>query len=144
MSKFNDEDWHKIVTAFVDLFNRTEATALFSAATSSSFAKAANGPSPASPPPDMQSFNNLTLGTPAPDLAPTSATDPKIGLGISDRPDKPREDWGSMGPNNRAANAASEDAGAMSADGTPAAGPRARRSNLTARPHPGRRRRRFP
>ena len=125
VSKFNDEDWHKIVTAFVDLFNRTEATALFSAATSSSFAKAANGPSPASPPPDVQSFNSLTLGTPAPDLTPSSATDPNIGLAISDRSDKPREDWGSMGPNNRAANAASEDAGAMSADGTPtaAAGP---------------------
>lgn len=35
--KFTPEHWDKIVGAFVDLFARTEATALFSAATSSSY-----------------------------------------------------------------------------------------------------------
>jgi brefeldin A-inhibited guanine nucleotide-exchange protein len=37
VSKFTPDHWHKIVGAFVELFARTEATALFSAATSSSF-----------------------------------------------------------------------------------------------------------
>ncbi|KAI5241743.1 hypothetical protein E4T43_05275 [Aureobasidium subglaciale] len=44
--KFTSEHWEKIVGAFVDLFARTEATALFSAATSSSYRKdstASNG-----------------------------------------------------------------------------------------------------
>ncbi|TIA21698.1 hypothetical protein D6C81_03730 [Aureobasidium pullulans] len=44
--KFTPEHWEKIVGAFVDLFARTEATALFSAATSSSYRKdssASNG-----------------------------------------------------------------------------------------------------
>ena len=35
VSKFSPEHWAKIVSAFVDLFNRTEATALFSAAAAS-------------------------------------------------------------------------------------------------------------
>ncbi|KAI9669279.1 MAG: guanine nucleotide exchange protein for ADP-robosylation factor [Alyxoria varia] len=35
VSKFNAEHWAKIVGSFVDLFNRTEATALFSAAAAS-------------------------------------------------------------------------------------------------------------
>lgn len=46
VSKFTPEHWEKIVGAFVDLFARTEATALFSAATSSSYRKdstASNG-----------------------------------------------------------------------------------------------------
>ncbi|KAF2435482.1 guanyl-nucleotide exchange factor [Tothia fuscella] len=37
VAKFTPDHWHKIVGAFVELFARTEATALFSAATSSSF-----------------------------------------------------------------------------------------------------------
>ncbi|KAI4732086.1 hypothetical protein E4T49_00264 [Aureobasidium sp. EXF-10728] len=44
--KFTPEHWEKVVGAFVDLFARTEATALFSAATSSSYRKdssASNG-----------------------------------------------------------------------------------------------------
>lgn len=39
VKKFTPEHWEKIVGAFVDLFNRTEASALFSAATSSSYQK---------------------------------------------------------------------------------------------------------
>ncbi|TKA81980.1 hypothetical protein B0A49_00475 [Cryomyces minteri] len=39
VTKFNEQHWNQIVGAFVDLFNRTEATALFSAATSSAFRK---------------------------------------------------------------------------------------------------------
>lgn len=39
VTKFTPEHWEKIVGAFVDLFARTEATALFSAATSSSYRK---------------------------------------------------------------------------------------------------------
>lgn len=39
VNKFAPEHWSKIVSAFVELFNRTEATALFSAATSSSYQK---------------------------------------------------------------------------------------------------------
>ncbi|KAF2136320.1 uncharacterized protein K452DRAFT_259296 [Aplosporella prunicola CBS 121167] len=37
VKKFTQDHWEKIVSAFVDLFNRTEATALFSAATSASY-----------------------------------------------------------------------------------------------------------
>ncbi|KAL2352495.1 hypothetical protein BJ546DRAFT_987899 [Cryomyces antarcticus] len=39
VTKFNEQHWNQIVGSFVDLFNRTEATALFSAATSSAFRK---------------------------------------------------------------------------------------------------------
>lgn len=39
VTKFKPEHWEKIVGAFVDLFNRTEARELFSAATSSSYAR---------------------------------------------------------------------------------------------------------
>lgn len=39
VKKFNPEHWEKIVGAFVDLFGRTEARELFSAATSSSYDK---------------------------------------------------------------------------------------------------------
>ncbi|KAF2101444.1 hypothetical protein NA57DRAFT_34108 [Rhizodiscina lignyota] len=45
VTKFEPEHWYKIVGAFVELFNRTEATALFSAVTTSSLglASASNG-----------------------------------------------------------------------------------------------------
>ncbi|KAF7194309.1 Protein transport protein SEC7 [Pseudocercospora fuligena] len=39
VKKFTPQHWEKIVGAFVDLFNRTEAKELFSAATSSSYSK---------------------------------------------------------------------------------------------------------
>lgn len=42
VTKFNPQHWEKIVTAFVDLFARTEASALFSAATASTYRKASN------------------------------------------------------------------------------------------------------
>ena len=42
VTKFSPHHWNKIVNAFVDLFNRTEATALFSAATSSSYRSSSN------------------------------------------------------------------------------------------------------
>ena len=44
--KFTTEHWAKIVGAFVELFNRTEATALFAAATSSSFNRTSTNGSP--------------------------------------------------------------------------------------------------
>lgn len=40
VKKFTPEHWEKIVGAFVDLFGRTEARELFSAATSSSYDRA--------------------------------------------------------------------------------------------------------
>ena len=43
VQKFKPEHWSQIVKAFVDLFNRTEATALFSAATSGSASMPLNG-----------------------------------------------------------------------------------------------------
>jgi brefeldin A-inhibited guanine nucleotide-exchange protein len=45
VQKFQPEHWHKIVNAFVELFNRTEATALFSAATASSYTSTSATPS---------------------------------------------------------------------------------------------------
>ncbi|KAF2817187.1 protein transport protein sec72 [Mytilinidion resinicola] len=45
VQKFQPEHWHKIVNAFVELFNRTEATALFSAATASSYTPTSSTPS---------------------------------------------------------------------------------------------------
>lgn len=41
--KFQDQHWSKVVSCFVDLFNRTEATALFSAAVSSQGSAIING-----------------------------------------------------------------------------------------------------
>ncbi|KAL9094225.1 MAG: hypothetical protein Q9165_003365 [Trypethelium subeluteriae] len=42
VTKFSPHHWNNLVNAFVDLFNRTEATALFSAATSSSYRSSSN------------------------------------------------------------------------------------------------------
>ncbi|KAF2793442.1 hypothetical protein K505DRAFT_375327 [Melanomma pulvis-pyrius CBS 109.77] len=43
VQKFRPEHWSQIVKAFVELFQRTEASALFSAATSSSYSTPTNG-----------------------------------------------------------------------------------------------------
>lgn len=54
VQKFTPRHWNQIVKAFVDLFQRTEATALFSAATSGSSSQTPNG------------FNGTPLGTTPP------------------------------------------------------------------------------
>jgi brefeldin A-inhibited guanine nucleotide-exchange protein len=98
--KFSDEDWKKIVNAFVDLFSNTEATALFSAATAGSFTPrqmSTNGSGLRSPRPEIQSFDNLSLSSVPDEPAPTEIAESSLGLGISNS-DKPRADWGSMGP----------------------------------------------
>ncbi|GME42283.1 SEC7-like protein [Neofusicoccum parvum] len=61
VTKFTPEHWEKIVSAFVDLFNRTEATALFSAATSGSYTPAANGAKTPKAQSDTQSLSDLPL-----------------------------------------------------------------------------------
>lgn len=61
--KFQPEHWHKIVNAFVELFNRTEASALFSAATSSytpSSSTSANGVRNASGPKTATAETHVT------------------------------------------------------------------------------------
>jgi len=78
VQKFTPKHWNQIVRAFVDLFQRTEATALFSAATagSSSQAQTPNGfvdssdsktPTTASPP------KELVLQTPVEDMPADNA-----------------------------------------------------------------------
>jgi brefeldin A-inhibited guanine nucleotide-exchange protein len=67
--KFTPEHWEQIVGAFVDLFARTEATALFSAATSSSYRKdssASNGSK--ATPSSLEGFAAITE-TPSADSA---------------------------------------------------------------------------
>lgn len=67
VSKFTPEHWRKIVGAFVELFQRTEATALFSAATLSSFStkSSTNGiGTPRTNPSEAQSLSDLPLSTP--------------------------------------------------------------------------------
>jgi brefeldin A-inhibited guanine nucleotide-exchange protein len=86
VTKFTPEHWGKIVAAFVQLFNRTEATGLFSAATSSSFNKTSstNGyPTPKAPSSETQSLADLQLGTQTSDQE-TDASDNALGInGIS-------------------------------------------------------------
>lgn len=71
VNKFRPEHWHQIVGAFVELFSRTEATALFSAATTSSFTpsiSSANGvKTPKVPSADTQSMDDLPLQSPVKD-----------------------------------------------------------------------------
>ena len=89
VSKFSDEHWHKLVSAFVELFTRTEATALFSAATSSSFTprqSSINGGSVKSPVSDAQSFNDLQLGTPLAETPDFEMSEASGGLGINGLP----------------------------------------------------------
>ncbi|KAK8223157.1 hypothetical protein HDK90DRAFT_113663 [Phyllosticta capitalensis] len=66
VTKFTADHWEKIVSAFVDLFHRTEATALFSAATSSTYISSTNGSkTPRSA--DAQSVTDLQLENSAED-----------------------------------------------------------------------------
>jgi brefeldin A-inhibited guanine nucleotide-exchange protein len=102
VTKFSDEDWNKIVNAFIELFSRTEASGLFSA-NMTPFSKQSltmNGGGkavPKSPAPDAQSFADLNLSSPAPELS-TPGTEGNMGLGIDTQlEDRPRQDWGSMG-----------------------------------------------
>jgi brefeldin A-inhibited guanine nucleotide-exchange protein len=99
VTKFSDEDWKQIVNAFIELFTRTEASGLFSAAAApfSSKHAAVNGSGKTLAPktPDVQSFADLNLSSPAPELTPSNEN---VGLGIDTHlEDRPRQDWGSMG-----------------------------------------------
>lgn len=61
VTKFTPEHWEKVVSAFVDLFQRTEASALFSAATTGSYTPAANGSKTPKAMSDTQSLSDLPL-----------------------------------------------------------------------------------
>lgn len=85
--KFTPEHWEKVVGAFVDLFARTEATALFSAATSSSYRKdssASNG-SKAAP----ASMDGLQMGEPS--SADPASMVPESPLGLNGEEPSPNE-----------------------------------------------------
>lgn len=89
VKKFTPEHWHRIVDAFVELFQRTEATALFSAATSSTFpakspingtATTQNSSS------EAQSLADLPLQTPTSEPE-ADASDNALGInGLSPNP----------------------------------------------------------
>jgi brefeldin A-inhibited guanine nucleotide-exchange protein len=96
VKKFEPEHWHKMVGAFVELFNRTEATALFSAVTTSSLglANSTNG-SKTPKTPTAADHNTLSLDDPEPptptslDRPSTASTDGHeegTGLGINGVP----------------------------------------------------------
>ncbi|KAI9715840.1 MAG: guanine nucleotide exchange protein for ADP-robosylation factor [Chrysothrix sp. TS-e1954] len=77
VNKFHPDHWAQIVNAFVDLFNRTEATALFSAAAASYGAAPSpmNGVAPPLPRKDSDRVNDLQLSDersekPLPPLTP--------------------------------------------------------------------------
>jgi len=102
VEKFAPEHWSKIVSAFVELFNRTEATALFSAATSSSYHQKppipTNGHSDASSVSDAASITDLPLSTPPPPemehhgdnaLGINGIASQKIPARVSPDPDSP-------------------------------------------------------
>lgn len=79
VQKFKPEHWSQIVKAFVELFHRTEASALFSAATSGSSGTPLNGTR--STPDDARSIaesSNIALETP-----PAQGEEPSTGLGIN-------------------------------------------------------------
>ncbi|KAI9707008.1 MAG: guanine nucleotide exchange protein for ADP-robosylation factor [Bogoriella megaspora] len=61
VTKFSPEHWNKIVNAFVDLFNRTEAASLFSAATSSSYRSSSQANGVKESPPIGESSNITEL-----------------------------------------------------------------------------------
>jgi brefeldin A-inhibited guanine nucleotide-exchange protein len=77
VQKFQPDHWSQIVKAFVDLFQRTEATALFSAATSSSSIQQtpANGSAntPEAPTSPTEAASELSLQTPIEDPKPDNA-----------------------------------------------------------------------
>jgi brefeldin A-inhibited guanine nucleotide-exchange protein len=85
--KFSDQHWHKVVDAFVKLFEMTEATALFSAAAGIPFTPSlsapSNGTSLKSPQPDAQSFDNLSLHSVPFETPRSEISDPTQGLGIN-------------------------------------------------------------
>lgn len=94
VTKFTPEHWHKIVDAFVELFQRTEATALFSAATSSSYSvkSPVNGTgTPQNPSSDAQSLADLPLSTPTPTHdSEADASNNALGInGLSSDPIQP-------------------------------------------------------
>jgi len=86
VQKFQPEHWHKIVNAFVELFQRTEASGLFSAATSSPFTPS-NGVRSASgekvPTSDDGTHADLPLSR-----APTEERDMDNALGINGLPER--------------------------------------------------------
>ncbi|KAF2122273.1 hypothetical protein BDV96DRAFT_482874 [Lophiotrema nucula] len=84
VQKFQPYHWSQIVKAFVELFQRTEATALFSAATSSSYlpTNGSNGKTPtqeSSPPTDLH------LGSPAEEVTEDNA----LGINGLNAPRRP-------------------------------------------------------
>jgi brefeldin A-inhibited guanine nucleotide-exchange protein len=111
VTKFSDEDWNKIVNAFIELFSRTEAGGLFSATatpylsrTTSTVTNGSSNPEKSS----SQSYADLNLSSPAPEL--TSPSQESVGLGIDTQlEDRPRQDWGSMGAAGAAGSSASVD-----------------------------------
>ena len=102
VTKFTPDHWSKIVGAFVELFNRTEATALFAAATSSSFNKqSANGsttPKVTSPTTPVMSDLPLALtASEEPDTDPSSNT-LSINNGVSAAETLPTHSDGAVTP----------------------------------------------
>jgi len=104
VTKFNPQHWEKIVTAFVDLFARTEASALFSAATTSTYRKSSNASVNGSATPRAQTVPHHVVPEPASadpanfmpeaseenaslslDLESSSATPPPITVTPSDQ-----------------------------------------------------------
>jgi brefeldin A-inhibited guanine nucleotide-exchange protein len=80
--KFNDGHWNKIVNAFVELFRRTEATALFSAATTSSYtpSPSLNGSKPTLQTVDSQSITGVTLVETPADEHPAEESENALGI----------------------------------------------------------------
>ncbi|KIW08699.1 uncharacterized protein PV09_00646 [Verruconis gallopava] len=87
VNKFTPDHWSKIVSAFVELFTRTEATALFSAATSGGYNKTpSNGyfePQRSPPPSDTASVSDLPLNTQPSQTSETDASRGENALGIN-------------------------------------------------------------
>ncbi|KAI0618049.1 SEC7 domain protein [Pyrenophora tritici-repentis] len=73
VQKFQPGHWSQIVKAFVELFHRTEATALFSAATSGSSSSSVNGSGSAEQSTPVENPGELSLSTPAEEPKPDNA-----------------------------------------------------------------------
>ncbi|KZM28749.1 ARF guanyl-nucleotide exchange factor [Ascochyta rabiei] len=86
VQKFKPEHWSQIVKAFVDLFHRTEASALFSAATSGSATPLNGGRSHSDDARSIAESSNT-----APETPPSEQENPSAGLGINglDTPRRP-------------------------------------------------------
>ncbi|KAK3060866.1 hypothetical protein LTS18_007517 [Coniosporium uncinatum] len=82
VTKFEPSHWDQIVTAFVDLFARTEATALFSAVyTSITSGASTNGVRPPRPDSvDAKSLSNLNLNNNSEDADPSDPADNALGI----------------------------------------------------------------